>query len=172
MIGYKATPVSTEHIIEITQSLRKILGYNQNDRIDIIAVLEYAMPQLYKSFNYVISADSDMKVNAHAYTNMDKHEIVIREDVYERARMGKGRDRFTIAHEIGHYILHSNTNSLTRVYANETIKAYENLEWQANAFAGELLCPSNTLRGMEINEIAQYYGVSIEAAKTQKKKSN
>ena len=32
--------------------------------------------------------------------------IKIREDVYERAIKGYGRDRFTLAHELGHFLMH------------------------------------------------------------------
>lgn len=113
-----------------------------------------------------------MRVDTHAYTDPQTNQIVIRDDIYERARHGEGRDRFTIAHEIGHYILH-NTNmiTLTRVYPNENVKPYEDVEWQADAFAGELLCPSCAIRNMDILDISRIYGVSVKAATAQKRKA-
>lgn len=41
-------------------------------------------------------------------------------------------------------------------------------EWQANAFAGELLAPFQYIKHMEIFDISTKYGVSIEAALVQK----
>lgn len=172
MFKYKAEPLSNEAIIDITGQLRKILGCSPRDPLNIIAILEHAMPELYSEFNFVIKHQSEMSIDKHAYTDPETNEIVIREDIYERARSGEGRDRFTIAHEIGHYILH-NTNllKLTRVYPNEKIMPYEDVEWQADAFAGELLCPSSAIIEMDVEMAADYYGVSIQAAKAQKRKA-
>lgn len=172
MYKYKAEPLSNEIIIDITQQLRKLLRCKPNTPLDIIAILEYAMPELDKNFDFVIKEASEMKLDTHAYTDPQLNQIVIRDDIYERARRGEGRDRFTIAHEIGHYILHNkNIIPLTRVYPNEKIKVYENIEWQADAFAGELLCPSCAIADMDILAISQVYGVSIKAATAQKRKS-
>ena len=41
-------------------------------------------------------------------------------------------------------------------------------EWQANAFAGELLAPFQYIKHMDIFDISTQYGVSIEAASVQK----
>ena len=172
MYKFKAEPLSNDDIMNLTQQLRKLLRCETNAPLDIVAILEYAMPQLYKDFDFSIREASDMKVDKHAYTELQTNKIVIREDIYERARRGEGRDRFTIAHEIGHYILH-NTNllTLTRVYPNEKVKPYEDVEWQADAFAGELLCPSCAIADMEVNDIANFYGVSVKAATAQKRKA-
>ena len=172
MYKYKAEPLSNDIIIDLTQQLRKILGCEPNTPLDIVAILEHAMPQLFKDFDFSIREASEMRVDTHAYTDPQTNQIVIRDDIYERARHGEGRDRFTIAHEIGHYILH-NTNmiALTRVYPNESVKPYEDIEWQADAFAGELLCPSCAIRNMEILDISLTYGVSVKAATAQKRKA-
>lgn len=173
MYKLKAEPLSNDDITFITQYLRKQLRCDSNSPLNILAILEYAMPELSENFNYSIKQQKDMRINAHAYTDPQTNEIVIREDIYERARLGEGRDRFTIAHEIGHYILHSNeVVALTRVYPDEKIKPYEDVEWQADAFAGELLCPSSALTpNLTIDEIADKYGVSRQAASAQKRKS-
>ena len=55
----------------------------------------------------------------------------------------EGRKRFTIAHELGHYILHKNKN-----YINCTMEDFydwtgrKQIETEANYFASELLMPS------------------------------
>lgn len=174
MFKYKAEPLSNDDIASLTRQLREILGCPLDASLNIIAILEFAMPQLYSNFDYAIREKKDMKVDSHAYTDPTTNQIVIRDDIYERARKGEGRDRFTIAHEIGHYILHnSSLLALTRVYPNEEVKPYEDVEWQADAFAGELLCPSYALKKskMTIEQIAKFYGVSLQAAETQKRKA-
>lgn len=173
MYKYKAEPLSNVDIISLTQHIRKILGCGSDTPLNIVAILEFAMPKMYKQFDISIRNQKEMKVDIHAYTDPNTNQIVIREDIYDRARHGEGRDRFTIAHEIGHYILHnSSLLTLTRVYQNEDIKPYEDVEWQADAFAGELLCPSFAIKNLSIKETAQKYGVSLQAARTQKKKSS
>ena len=110
---------------------------------------------------------ADMK-NNHGETLIGKNTIKIREDVYERAYAGYGRDRLTIAHEIGHLILHKPENiSLTRA-DNVAIPAYLNPEWQANAFAGELLAPYDVIQGKSLMEISNTFGVTVDAAKIQR----
>lgn len=57
------------------------------------------------------------------------------------------RQRFTIAHEIGHFLLHNPSDTM---YRDVTLKRYENIverieERQANNFAAELLMPKRLL---------------------------
>lgn len=172
MYKYKAEPLSNEDICELTKQLRGILKCSSTASLNIVAILEHAMPQLYENFIFSVREKKDMRIDSHAYTDPDNNEIVIREDIYDRARNGEGRDRFTIAHEIGHFILH-NTKllTLTRTYPNEKIKPYEDVEWQADSFAGELLCPACALKKMSVEEAADYYGVSLSSARVQKRKS-
>ena len=91
----------------------------------------------------------------------------IREDVYERATMGVPRDIFTIAHEIGHALLHDDIEEIALARNDENIKAYENPEWQANTFAGELIAPSDTVKGLSVEEIASIYNCSLQVAEIQ-----
>ena len=48
------------------------------------------------------------------------------------------RDRFTVAHELGHYFLHSNQGE-TQIIAHR--KGSTRIEWEANWFAAGLLMP-------------------------------
>lgn len=83
------------------------------------------------------------------------------------------RQRFTIAHELGHYILHRNRlNEIGR----ETIlmrepAALTQVEREANDFASELLIPKAVIdaqisRGMnQIEDLADFFQVSVPALK-------
>lgn len=49
------------------------------------------------------------------------------------------RNRFTLAHELGHYVLHSRSGQQTLRAARSLLN--ERAEWEANWFAAELLMP-------------------------------
>ena len=132
--------------------------------LDIVKFLELA--SFYMEFDYEIVEDREMKSN-YAETDLSNDVIRIRESVYLRARQGSPRDRFTVAHEIGHYVLHKGKVLLCR--SDEKIKPYEHPEWQANTFAGEFLVPYEEAILMTESEIAETYKVSKEVSEIQKK---
>lgn len=91
---------------------------------------------------------------------------------------GPARDRFTIAHELGHYVLHYlwPLNQKKEVGPIEA-KRYGTgrVEWEANWFAASFLMPEGEFRRIhaEVNgsvaALADRFKVSIEAAKVRAK---
>lgn len=95
-------------------------------------------------------------------------------EIFLASHTGPTRDRFTIAHELGHYFLHY-------VYPNQTGRPVQHLEaqrygtgrveWEANWFAAGFLMPANLFReyfrtlGGSITMIANEFVVSAEAAR-------
>ena len=87
------------------------------------------------------------------------------------------RERFTIAHEFGHYILHSNQGQhpmvAPRMATEQSIA--RRLEWEANWFAGGMLMPSGVFRqafrdeGGDLLRVAQKFQVSVAAARVRAK---
>jgi Zn-dependent peptidase ImmA (M78 family) len=90
------------------------------------------------------------------------------------------RERFTVAHEAGHVILHRHYFETQVLIAARAVSgpvvACQNPEWQANAAAGALLMPLTTfyhkytrLRGNgflnfpQLNELASTFQVSTDA---------
>lgn len=118
-------------------------------------------------FNYEILPVDEMG-SCYGITYPEKHLIELREDVYDRAVAGIARDRFTVAHEIAHYLLHTpKTVAFARTNANEKVPAYLDPEWQANAFAGELLAPPDLIKGLTCTEVVTLCGVSRKVAEIQ-----
>lgn len=78
----------------------------------------------------------------------------------------KGVFVLTLAHELGHIILHpiEIIGDLKLARTNDIIPTYRNPEWQANTFAGELLAPSKLIVGMDKEEISERCKISLEAA--------
>jgi Zn-dependent peptidase ImmA (M78 family) len=91
----------------------------------------------------------------------------------------KNRQRFTIAHELGHFILHQNLSnifidsSLVFFRNEEASEGTKKQEIEANTFAAELLMPESILiekarnqpldDDKVIKELAKNFGVSVQA---------
>lgn len=161
---YVAPPTSRLNIRNLALILRKIFDLKDEEYFPIAEFLELGLPQIIKSFELEIVLPEEMPYE-YGLTFPEKKVIRLREDVYENAISGVGRDRFTVAHEIGHLLLHKPASlSLARNQFEKKIPAYKNPEWQANTFAAELLAPPHIIRGMSAKEIALRCGVSVQAA--------
>ena len=84
----------------------------------------------------------------------------------------RNRNRYTLAHELGHYILHKDKNvdlvDTTFFRNNET----DSIEYMANEFAAKLLMPEDKVRDFvdnqgikNIGELAEKFVVSASAMK-------
>lgn len=78
---------------------------------------------------------------------------------------GERRSRFTIAHELGHYILHSQVGKKPLSVKRD---GSGRVEWEANWFAAGFLMPEAEFQakvneGLGSAELAEYFGVSEEA---------
>ena len=166
MDHFKADPLSRQDIRNMANRLRKQLGISPKKPVDVIRLLEMLFPAAYgdSGFRYEILPPEEMG-ELHGLTDPINRVIYIREDVYDNAAQGKGRDRMTIAHELAHYLLHRSIRlGLARRTEGESIPRYKDPEWQATAFAAEFLMPADEIRHMSIYDIASTYGVSRQAA--------
>jgi hypothetical protein len=82
------------------------------------------------------------------------------------------RDRFTVAHELGHYFLHSRQGK-SPIIAHR--RGSGRLEWEANWFAAELLMPRLEFRkaiseGLDEWDLAERFGVSVQAAEVRRQR--
>lgn len=83
----------------------------------------------------------------------------------------KNRQRFTIAHELGHYLMHKDKNSLfedTTFFRGAQNNA---MEFAANEFASSILMPQNSIKKLldsnirELADLADEFNVSPSAMK-------
>src|SRR5262249_964353 len=103
----------------------------------IMQVLEFRLALASPGFFIDIKTREELDGDeARAIPSLNKIEF--REDVYERAWHGSGRDRFTAAHELGHFLMHRNLG-LSPPEQSEGFPIYRESEWQADTFAGGLL---------------------------------
>lgn len=85
------------------------------------------------------------------------------------------RQRFTIAHELGHFFLHASKQA---TFVDRTLFRNEDsnpMEWEANGFAGELLMPSGEFKAQiargvkKVEDLANHFNVSAVAVRVRAK---
>ncbi|PKC35371.1 peptidase [Pantoea ananatis 15320] len=136
----------------------------------VMEVVEFALPQFLPEFEFHVLSRKEMG-QTHGLTFPQESTIILREDVYIGASNGNGRDRMTVAHEIGHLLMHKNI-AFARSEPDVKIAAFVSSEWQAKCFSGELLVPhhlASVWGEKSVEEIAKECGVSLVAAEYQKR---
>ena len=96
--------------------------------------------------------------------------------IYVSRHTSLTRDRFTIAHELGHLLLHlgpikkANSDAVMRAtrWVDEDDPTQKRAEWEANWFAASFLMPSELFREIfgqgNTDATAKKFGVSVSAA--------
>ncbi|WP_092252891.1 ImmA/IrrE family metallo-endopeptidase [Bradyrhizobium sp. Rc3b] len=83
----------------------------------------------------------------------------------------RNRQRFTLAHELGHYFLHRDIGNFEDRALFRRELQYDRRESEANAFASKLLMPETEFRTVvlaqraSLETLARHFGVSPAAAK-------
>jgi len=160
----KVAPLSRIDIRKITNAIKQQFHIPFDKPFPVVKFVEYALTEL--GLDYEILPDKDMS-GVYAETVPEQGLLRISETTYDGACDGVPRDRFTIAHEIGHLLLHT-PNRVIFTRSDNEIKPYENPEWQANTFAGELLVSMDFIQGLPVDSIAKKYEVSLDVASIQK----
>jgi hypothetical protein len=173
MMSEVVIPAPPMKRVEIRAVARKIRELNSHltglDKpfFPIFEFLEVTLPRHFEEFSLEI-VEKEILGSAHGLTFPDENRIQIRKDVYKRARQGQGRDRMTMAHELGHLVLHANLGLARRMQTAGSIPTYESSEWQAKALAGELLISVDHVHLCRTaEEAALMFGVSLDAARHQ-----
>lgn len=132
----------------------------------IIEFLELAMPRIDPDFVFGVRSKAEMGGN-HGLTIPAERAVYLRADVYGGAVKGNPRDRFTAAHELGHYLLHLDVPvKYHKAYGRKRLKHEVDSESQANLFAAALLIPERRfVKCRSLNEAADKYGVSTATAR-------
>ena len=162
----EAPPKRRQDIRRMAELVRQLSQRHLSTKgpyLNIIKVLEHFLPAIDPEFYLQILTKEEMGSN-HGVTIPARKVIILREDVYDGACAGHGRDRLTAAHEVGHYLMHDDL-SFARTMRADEIPLYRNAEWQANCFAGELLiCRKEAAYCTDAQEVARLFGVSHDAA--------
>ena len=168
--GFKVKPRSISNIERCAiQFLSKREPY-----FDIGEFFEFNLDDI----GYALRVSEGLK--EEAVTIFSDMTIVISGKVYESIK--QPRNRFTLGHELGHAILHTDElgmreGAAARPINTANLKAYESSEWQANQFAGAILMPLSKTRNLvnmllrgecsyeySLRKIADMFEVSSESA--------
>ncbi|WP_270505597.1 ImmA/IrrE family metallo-endopeptidase [Paraclostridium sordellii] len=172
-MNYKTKARSKIEIEERASIIRKLFSVFypeiEGDRFPVLNFVEHVIPRIDENFNFVVVSTNELK-DCYAVTDINDNTIKVREDVYDRAVDGNERDLFTIAHELGHLLLHSN-QKVELARGDSPMMIYESTEWQANTFAAALLMPADKITSEDTKfTVARKFGVSITAAELRLKK--
>lgn len=150
------------------------VGNSLNDVIRHVAQLGlYYLPipveNIIKCYGLQVVYDSDMEDDLSGYIEVSGNTWCIGINQYHSAR----RQRFTLAHELAHYILHRDQIQREGRHTDKILlRDGENgdIEAEANHFAGHLLVPKQSLLELvanpnkrNISTLADAFDVSIAA---------
>ncbi|SAL25695.1 hypothetical protein AWB73_01932 [Caballeronia turbans] len=169
--GFLVQARSTEVIRSIAHNALDSLNLKGRS-VPILNILENVLPLMDDEFSLLVLEPAEMfqrfKVYAEGMTVHRENCIYLRADVYAGACSGNGRDRFTAAHELGHYLLHKNEGMSFPRRSDASTKVYCDSEWQANTFAREFLADLRYFHSFDgPYSASQHYGVSTKVAEIQ-----
>ena len=159
---YKCTPISKKKLKELALLFRKEFEVEEVmfPVLDVIEKIYFdglINMQIIEDFSQMLSE------NELALYDLSSNTMYIKECVYKEAINNVGRYRFTLAHELSHYLL-LNVLKFEVKETNEEIKVYEDPEWQANYLAGELLAPEDKTLGYTVSDYMNKCLLSEECA--------
>ncbi|HRK04692.1 MAG TPA: ImmA/IrrE family metallo-endopeptidase [Chlorobiota bacterium] len=141
------TPTTTEEVRRIADDVRAIFGHT-DDILNIELVVEKDLGMRIIPYKGLLE-----EVGAEAILLWNLTDIFVDESGFSSSR--RRRFRFSLAHEVGHAILHRSLAHLHRpksrtdyvlMVQNMNSMYHALFEWQANEFAGRLLVPKHRLQ--------------------------
>lgn len=159
--GHKVKPKSIVIIRKVAQSIKDLFGI-KDEYVPIVLLIELLHER--GMLELEIQQQTEM-LSDYGLSYPQRNKIIIREDVYNSAVADNGFSRFTLAHELGHLILHKQEFVLARNKHGGEHKVYEDSEWQADKFAQELLIDSRKVKAhYGVDDIKKKFVVSHKAA--------
>jgi hypothetical protein len=175
---FEVDPLRDLEVREHAKTLRRSLGWANAERVDPL-LLETAgeiwTVRGKKPFALEFASDAEMPGDS-GLTVYDRSKIVVKipRRVRHRAFMGDGYARYTVAHELGHAVLHVDKlmegAALPRRHGGNVsvpwIPKFKSAEHQAMVFAGAFLINDDTARALSsADEVSVQAGVSLTAAR-------
>ena len=165
----KTNPLSVKDITNYAKQIRQSYKIKEDECFPIFDYIDYLCANGYLSMQIIADDDKYLDSNTVALYNSYDNFIYVKESVIDEIESGNYRSNFTLAHELFHYIQNKVLGfDFERV---EEEKVYEDPEWQANVFAGELLLPTDALQIDDNEYLASHYKVSFECVLTRKVKN-
>ena len=167
ILGNKVAALSSESIMQTALGARSLIQRVLQDDAPYLDPL-YFLEQLHNAELIRLEVvEFDELPNEYAVTIPSERIIKLRADTHESAYKGEPHGRFTVAHELGHLLLHANTVPQFAFSQAPSNHSYvEDVEWQANEFAGWLLVDPNRTDLLKTPRACSLaFGVSITTAR-------
>ena len=146
-MNYKTNAKGRRDIRKLAVEWKKQLGVEKLLYLPVVEIYEI-LPIIYPGLTTEIVEDSAFPKGKFAETEVGSKTIRLRQSVYDGACKGKGFERMTIMHEVGHFEMIANSPIKLYREANGPIVAYEDPEWQAKCFAGEVMIDNRLVKNM------------------------
>ncbi len=160
--GILVPPLSAKVIRNFADQVRSVFLESDQISLPIIDILEWQMLSIDSSFVFDVHSMDEMG-DDEGLVPIGEHRLILRQDVYEGACRGSGRDRFTACHEFGHYLMHRKIKFARA--RDESDKIYCDSEWQADTFASAfLMSPKHASNFRDPTDMVEMCGVSQHAA--------
>jgi hypothetical protein len=170
-------PTKARSDLEIRRHAEALLKYwevSNTDRLDVLACLNNTRVLTVKGerrLEYFVCDDAEMAGDdARTEYSDDVVRIRVKRSVHRDAWLGDGRSRNTLAHELGHAVLHEGAPKMRRTgatgrIASRWLKPYESAEHQAKVFAAAILINEQVADTLpDAEEISVRFGVSLQSA--------
>lgn len=163
---YIARPTSRRKIRNFANEIRRFFKLENCLEFPVVEVFEF-LSNL-GLFTFEILPKEDMG-NKYGETFPEENHIKIREDIYDKACEGVPFGKSTLAHELYHLFFHKETSiSLCRTEGQlAERKTYEDPEWQADCFAGELMVSKELVKDMKVGQVVKKCNVTPKMARCQ-----
>ncbi|MDH6673187.1 Zn-dependent peptidase ImmA (M78 family)/DNA-directed RNA polymerase subunit RPC12/RpoP [Paenibacillus sp. LBL] len=155
------TLLKQNHINQLPIKVKKLTRGFKNLRI--ITYSRFAEENNMTTDEVIVFAGSE---EGCCYYRKSEHKYMI---LYNDLIQNEGRRRWTIAHEIGHYLLKHNeiTNKTILSRSSLTQHEYKIFEQEADCFARSLLAPTSVLLALKkfnANDLSKWCSLSINAS--------
>jgi len=161
----KTNPLSINNIKTLAKEIRKLYNVKLSEPFPIMEFLDSLVDKNKLTIQVLDNNDPYLDEKTLALYNPTDNFIYMKESVLEEYDNKIYRANFTLAHELFHFLQAQVLNfSFEEV---EKCEAYEEAEWQANEFAGELLLPYEYINDKD-EILSKHFHVSLECVYTKK----
>ncbi|MEG2562140.1 MAG: ImmA/IrrE family metallo-endopeptidase [Clostridia bacterium] len=164
---YETKGVSKLELQVFAAEIRAFFECGNDFVFPVLQILDtMARDDKFNGFDYELRDDANDLFcdNQLAIFDYNKNVLYIKESVFDEAAQDIGRARFTICHEIAHWFLFFVYGYAPTAEVEKRPPAYQDVEWQANYLAGELLAPLQMCQGLNALDLQERFLVSPECA--------
>jgi hypothetical protein len=169
---YLVTARSDDEVKDLAKKVRASFAIVREGRVDLIASLQQKTIWTVfgtKEIKFQVCGNAEFP-NTEGVTEYGPGTVTInlKRSEFHRLRVGEGRAANTVAHELGHAVMHDGPPMYRRAFVGPKISwipAYRSAEHQAKVFAPAFLIDDQIADALsDPEEISVTFGISYESA--------